>query len=422
MDVKVIHASPNGTLLILPDVDSSSRPPFALSAVYLTLSSVAIVSNIMVLSGILTSDRLRTPYAVLVSALCLQCALDSAVGHYLVTKDLLSQDKTTPGVMTASSFSDNVATVQCRVVATVTAALPNVQLITFAALSCLNAFARPDYVLPAPAAAVLWAVPSLYTYVILTPTLLLSTRYFPLRGRCGFTGNSTGWFYPTLLIAFGLVIPWSVSFYLVFVSRPSTATTRAARGLLASGDNPRPVAELMPPCKRILAAYTALVMPGYIWSCTHLYRDDPEGIFRSGGNAHWEYTLDGYLCRLSVVFDVLVPFVLINYHKVFRKKCRDLYLHGFRNSVSDDSSVLRKALSAGRRHGEDRLTDDAPVLFLEDSGVISVRTSNEDGFTIKACDLDEDGNTMDGKSNVRFSRRVSAIHRPEQPKNEESRF
>lgn len=177
MDVKMVYANPNGTLSILPDtaaeaagVTSSWRPSsVSFAAAYLTLSSVAIASNVMVLTGIVTTDRLKSPYAVLVSALCLQCAMDAAAGHYVTTRELLVGGGGGSAAM-------------CRSVATVTAALSTVELVTFAALACLNAFVRPNYdELPLPAAAAMWAAPSMYTYVILTPTLLFSTRYFPSR-------------------------------------------------------------------------------------------------------------------------------------------------------------------------------------------------------------------------------------------------
>lgn len=178
MDVQVVYANPNGTLSILPDAAAAEatgaaspwRPSsVSFAAAYLTLSSAAIACNVMVLTGIVTADRLRSPYAVLVSALCLQCAMDAAAGHYATSRELL-----------AGGGGGNAAL--CRGVATVTAALSTVELVTFAALACLNAFVRPNYdELPLPAAAAMWAAPSMYTYVILTPTLLFSTRYFPSR-------------------------------------------------------------------------------------------------------------------------------------------------------------------------------------------------------------------------------------------------
>lgn len=174
MDVKVAYVNSNGTLSIVPDTTAGAgaspwRPSSVpLAAVYLTLSSLAIASNVMVLTGVMTTDRLRSPYAVLVSALCLQCAIDAATGHYATTRELMT--------------SGGGPIALCRVVATATAALSTVELVTFAALACLNAFVRPDYdELPLSAAAALWAFPSMYTYVILTPTLLFTTRYFPSR-------------------------------------------------------------------------------------------------------------------------------------------------------------------------------------------------------------------------------------------------
>lgn len=181
MDVRVVYANPNGTLSVLPDpgaasaaaaaagADASWRPSSVpLAAAYLTLTSAAIASNVMVLSGIVSADRLRSPYAVLVSALCLQCAMDAAAGHYVTTRELLA--------------GGGAGTAACRGVATVTAALSAVQLVTFAVLACLNAHVRPDYhELPLPAAATLWAAPSMYTYVILTPTVLFAARHFPSR-------------------------------------------------------------------------------------------------------------------------------------------------------------------------------------------------------------------------------------------------
>lgn len=174
MDIRVVYADSNGTLSIIPDAaagpgTSPLRPSsVSFAVVYLTLSSAAIASNSMVLTGIVTVDRLRSPYAVLASALCLQCGLDAAVGHCVVTGELMA--------------GGGNGAVMCRVVATAAAALSTVQLVTFAVLACLNAFVRPDYgELPLPAAAALWAAPSVYTYVILTPTLLFATRYFPSR-------------------------------------------------------------------------------------------------------------------------------------------------------------------------------------------------------------------------------------------------
>lgn len=187
MDVSVVYANPNGTLSILPDpgaeaaaaaAEASWRPSSVpLAAAYLALTSAAIASNVMVLTGIVTADRLRSPYAVLVSALCLQCAMDAAAGHYVTTRELLAGSGGG-----ADGGGGGGGTALCRGVATVTAALSTVELVTFAALACLNALVRPDYdELPLPAAATLWAAPSMYTYVILTPTLLFATRHFPSR-------------------------------------------------------------------------------------------------------------------------------------------------------------------------------------------------------------------------------------------------
>lgn len=184
MDVKVVYADPNGALSILPDSEaaaagsagvSSWRPSSVpLTAAYLTLSSAAIAANAMVLTGIVAVDRLRSPYAVLASALCMQCALDAAAGHYVATRELM--------LTAGGSGGGGGGPVLCRCVATVTAALSVVQLVTFAALACLNAIVRPGHEeLSLPAAAALWAAPSIYTYVMLTPTLLFSTRYFPSR-------------------------------------------------------------------------------------------------------------------------------------------------------------------------------------------------------------------------------------------------
>lgn len=180
MDVKVVYVDPvNGTLSVLPETEAAgadttpllrSPPSVSLAATYLTLSSAAIATNAMVLTGVLAADRLRTPYAVLASALCLQCALDATVGHCAATRELLQLSAGGGGP------------VLCRSVATVTAALSVVQLVTFASLVSLGALIRPGYdEMPLSAAAALWAAPSVYTYIILTPTLLFSVRYFPSR-------------------------------------------------------------------------------------------------------------------------------------------------------------------------------------------------------------------------------------------------
>ncbi|CAH1710390.1 unnamed protein product [Aphis gossypii] len=392
MDVKVVYANPNGTLSILPDGTAGVSPwrpsSVSLAAAYLTLSSAAIASNVMVLSGIVTADRLRSPYAVLVSALCLQCAIDATVGHCATTRELLA------------GAGGGGATV-CRGVATVTAALSAVELVTFAALACLTAFVRSDYAeLPLPAAATLWAAPSMYTYVILTPTLLFTTRYFPSRGRCGFIANTTGWFYPSLLIVFSFMIPWSISFYFVFVSRSSTTTESS--NVIVTPSQTKSQIDLVP-SKLIFGSYTILVTPSLISSYVYLYNNPNVNPWAE--NEAPEDILDGYLSKLPILFDVFVPLILIYYHKVFRKKCRELYLHGFRNSVSDGRQISIERLRRSRKN--ERLADDAPVLFLEQSGTISVRFPCEDGFMIKICDLSQKENNSNGKKEVRFSRKVS---------------
>lgn len=185
MDVKVVYVDPvNGTLSVLPETEAAGagttpllRSPssVSLAATFLTLSSAAIATNAMVLTGVLAADRLRTPYAVLASALCLQCALDATVGHCAATRELLQ-------LSAGGGDGGGGGPVLCRGVATVTAALSVVQLVTFASLVSLGALIRPGYdELPLSAAAALWAAPSVYTYVILTPTLLFSVRYFPSR-------------------------------------------------------------------------------------------------------------------------------------------------------------------------------------------------------------------------------------------------
>ncbi|XP_022167007.1 uncharacterized protein LOC111031399 [Myzus persicae] len=417
MDVKVVYANPNGTLSIMPDTAAGASPwrpsSVSLAAAYLTLSSAAVASNVMVLTGIVTADRLRSPYAVLVSALCLQCAMDAAVGHCATTRELLAGGGGGGG-------GGGGATV-CRGVATVTAALSAVELVTFAALACLNAFVRPDYAeLPLPAAATLWAAPSMYTYVILTPTLLFTTRYFPSRGRCGFIANTTGWFYPSLLIVFSFMIPWSISFYFIFVSRPST-TTKSTNAIVTPTQT-RSQIHLVP-SKLIFASYTILVTPSLISSSVYLYSDPNVNPWAE--NEAPEDILDGYLSKMPILFDVFVPLVLIYYHKVFRKKCRELYLHGFRNSVSDGRQISIERLSRSRKN--ERLADDAPVLFLERSGMINVRFPSEEGFMMKVCDLNqkEDSNS-NGRKEVRFSRKVSkapnenVLYSTKEPSDEES--
>ncbi|XP_050547602.1 uncharacterized protein LOC126909228 [Daktulosphaira vitifoliae] len=239
-------------------------------------------------------------------------------------------------------------------------------------------------------------------------------------GRCGFTANSTEWFYPTLLITFSLMIPWSISFYFVFISRPSSATIRATRGLLNSSDLIRSQPEDLP-SKWIFSLYTVFVTPGYLSSCSFLYKTQDENIWIE--NKKYDSILDGYLSKLPIIFDLIVPLVLIYYHKAFRKKCRDLYLHGFRNSVSDGSQMMKKRIS-NRRIKEDKLINDSPVLFLENSGIISLRIPKDNGFIITACDVDEDGNSVNKKKRV--SKAIGSnsknINENEEFQNEESQF
>lgn len=215
------------------------------------------------------------------------------------------------------------------------------------------------------------------------------------------------------------MIPWSISFYFIFVSRPSI-TPKSVNDLLTSSQTKSQI-DLIP-SKLIFTSYTILVTPSFISSCVYLFIYPNENVWAENEIA--EDPLDGYLSKLPIVFDVLVPLVLIYYHKVFRKKCRELYLHGFRNSVSDDRQISTERL---KRSGEDeRLEDEAPVLFLEKSGVINVRFSSEDGFMIKECDLNQEENNLNGKKAVRFSRKVnkvsneSGIYSTREPKDEES--
>lgn len=196
MDVKVVYVDPNGTLSVLPETEAAgagatpllrSPPSVSLAAAYLTLSSAAIAANAMVLTGVVAADRLRTPYAVLASALCLQCALDATVGHCAATRELL---QLSAGGGDGGGGGGG-GPILCRAAATVAAALPVVQLVTFASLVSLGALIRPGYdELPLSVAAALWAAPSVYTYVILTPTLLFSVRYFPSRCVPPVTGSA----------------------------------------------------------------------------------------------------------------------------------------------------------------------------------------------------------------------------------------
>lgn len=224
------------------------------------------------------------------------------------------------------------------------------------------------------------------------------------------------------------MIPWSISFYFVFVSRTSTSTPKSANVLLhrssSSSIARRAYGQIdLVSSKMIFASYTVLVTPSLISSCVYLYRNPKDNPWAE--NEAVEDPLDGYLSKLPITFDLFVPLILIYYHKVFRKKCRDLYLHGFRNSVSDDRQI-----SIGRSKKNERLSDDAPVLFLESSGMINVRYPSEGGFLIKECDTSRDQpNDSNGKKAVRFSRRVSKAPNESNvsgtktgPKNEESRL
>lgn len=240
------------------------------------------------------------------------------------------------------------------------------------------------------------------------------------RGRCGFIANTTGWFYPSLLIVFSFMIPWSISFYFVFLARPP-ATPKSTNVPLTSA---RTKSRLDPvPAKLIFTSYTVLVTPSFISSCVYLYgnrNDSPWTENETPGDI-----FDGYLSKLPIVFDVFVPLVLIYYHKVFRKKCRELYLHGFRNSVSDGRQISIERLRRRSRKNE-YVTDDAPVLFLEQSGAINVRYPSEDGFLIKVCDLNQDDNNTSGKKAARIFKKAnkccneSGIYSTKEPKDQES--
>lgn len=218
--------------------------------------------------------------------------------------------------------------------------------------------------------------------------------------------NGTGWFYPVLLVAFSFAIPWSVSLYFASVYRPppstSTSSTRPS-AVVAAGARPNAGAAA---CKWMFASYTVLVTPGLVSSFVRLYGPTTEA-----DDNPWTVTtddtatdaLDGYLARLPVLFDAFVPLALVYHHKAFRKKCRELYMHGSRNSVSDDG----RGRSSGRR-GDERLADDAPVLFLERSGVIGVRYPcghGHGGFVARPCDHHVPAADHRDKA-VRFSRNV----------------
>jgi len=215
------------------------------------------------------------------------------------------------------------------------------------------------------------------------------------------------------------MIPWSISLYFVFVSRPSTIT-KSANVILTSAQTKNQI-DLVP-SKLIFASYTILVTPSLISSCVYLYSNPNFNPWAE--NEAPEDILDGYLSKLPILFDVFVPLVLIYYHKVFRKKCRELYLHGFRNSVSDGRQISIERLRRSRNN--ERLADDAPVLFLEQSGMIYVRPPSEDGFMMKVCDLNQKENSSDGRKEVRFSRKMnrapneSGIYSTKETRDEES--
>lgn len=198
------------------------------------------------------------------------------------------------------------------------------------------------------------------------------------------------------------MIPWSISFYFVFVSRPST-TARPGNILLTSAQRKKQI-DLVP-SKLIFTSFTVLVTPSFVSSCVYIYSNSTDNIWTVNEAA--EDMLDGYLSKLPIVFDLIVPLIVIYYHKVFRKKCRELYLHGFRNSVSDGRQISIERLKRSKIN--ECLADDAPVLFLEQSGVINVRVPSEGGFLTKVCDLEQEENSLNGKKAVRFSRRVNTV-------------
>jgi hypothetical protein len=169
-------------------------------------------------------------------------------------------------------------------------------------------------------------------------------------------------------------------------------------------------------------SFTILVTPSFISSCVYIYSKPNENVWTENEAA--EDMLDGYLSKLPILFDLIVPLIVIYYHKVFRKKCRELYLHGFRNSVSDGRQISIERLK--RSKVNECLADDAPVLFLEQSGVINVRVPSEGGFLIKVCDLNQEENNINGKKAVRFSKRVNTVpnengvYSTKEPKDEET--
>lgn len=215
------------------------------------------------------------------------------------------------------------------------------------------------------------------------------------------------------------MIPWTISFYFVFVSRPSVIP-KSANTLLSSTQINNQIN--LVPSKLILTSYTFLVTPSFISSCVDLFKSPMDNPWFE--NETTVEILDGYLSKLPVIFDIFLPLALIYYHKAFRKKCRELYLHGFRNSVSDGRQISIERLKRSKKN--EFLTDDAPVLFLEHAGVINVRYPSEDGFLIKMCDLDQHEINPNGKKAVRFSMRVSrapnesGVFSTAEPKNKES--
>lgn len=249
--------------------------------------------------------------------------------------------------------------------------------------------------------------------------------------------NTTGWFYPTVLAVFSFAIPWSISLYFVLVHQPrppSTGTTapgpRVALNVLLSPNHRGRLHA--PSCKWIFTSYTILVTPGLVSSFVR-------GLYTAAGpsvavpwaadiDAQADDALDGYLSRLPILFDAFVPLALVYHHKAFRKKCRELYMHGFRNAVSDGLRTSADGRLKQSKRNVEFLADDTPVLYLERSGAVSVRYPSEHGFVTRPCDLQHVRDPSDGKKAVRFSRKVSkatesgesGVYSSEGPKNQES--
>lgn len=233
-----------------------------------------------------------------------------------------------------------------------------------------------------------------------------------------------------MLAVFSFAIPWSVSFYFVLVRqspRPSTGTAAPGPGAAPNVlPSPSHRGRLhAPSCRWIFASYTMLVTPGLVLSfvrglCTAA-GPSAAGPWAADIDTQADDALDGYLSRLPILFDALVPLALVYHHKAFRKKCRELYMHGFRNAVSDGR------LKRSKRNVE-FLADDTPVLYLERSGAVSVRHASEHGFATRPCDLQHDRDPSNGKKAVRFSRKVSkatasgesGVYSSEGPENQES--